>query len=166
MPAPIRIALTGTARADLVARFNATRDADTRLRYQMVLLAADGRSAPQIAPLVQRSAVAVWRVLTRYRAAGPRGVLPRPRPGRPRAAPPAWPAELQRVIELDPRTVGVDSANWTTGLLAAYLARTTGHRASLETVRLALHRAGYVCKRPGWVLTRKAEEDPGWAGNG
>jgi transposase len=165
MPAPIRIELTDAARAELVARFNATRDADTRLRYQMVLLAADGRSAPQIAPLVQRSAVAVWRVLTRYRAAGARGVLPRPRPGRPRAAPPAWPAELQRVIGLAPRAVGVDSANWTTGLLAAYLARTTGHRASLETVRLALHRAGYVCKRPGWVLKRKAEEDPEWAGN-
>jgi transposase len=166
MPAPVRIELTATARAELVARFNTTRDADTRLRYQMVLLAADGRSAPQIAPLVQRSAVAVWRVLTRYRAAGPRGVLPRPRPGRPRAVPAAWLAELQRVIELDPHAVGVDRANWTTGLLAAYLARTTGHRASLETVRLALHRAGYVCKRPGWVLKRKAEEDPGWAGTG
>jgi transposase len=165
MPAPIRIALTDAARAEVVARFNATRDADTRLRCQMVLLAADGRTAPQIGPLVQRSAVAVWRVLTRYRAAGPRGVLPRPRPGRPRAAPPAWLAELQRVIELDPRTVGVDSANWTTGLLATYLARASGHRASLETVRLALHRAGYVCKRPGWVLKRKAEEDPEWAGN-
>src|SRR5262249_47425998 len=129
MPAPVRIALTDAARAELVARFNATRDADTRLHYQMVLLAADGRTAPQIAPLVQRSAVAVWRVLSRYRTAGPKGVLPRPRPGRPRAAPPAWAAELQRVIELDPHAVGVDSANWTTGLLAAYLARATGHRA-------------------------------------
>jgi transposase len=165
MPAPVRIKLTDTARAELITRFNATRDADARLHYQMVLLAADGRTAPQIAPLVQRSAVAVWRVLTRYRTAGPQGVLPRPRPGRPRAAPPAWLAELRRVIEQDPHAVGVDSANWTTGLLAAYLARTTGHRASLETVRLALHRAGYGCKRPGWVLKRKAEEDPGWAGN-
>ena len=181
MPAPVRIELTDTARAALIARFNATRDADARLHYQMVLLAAGGRTAPQIAPLVQRSAVAVWRVLTRYRTAGPQGVLPRPRPGRPRAgrprpgrpragrpraAPPAWLAELRRVIELDPPAVGVDSATWTTGLLAGYLARATGHRASLETVRLALHRAGYGCKRPGWVLKRKAEEDPGWAGTG
>ena len=91
----------------------------------MVLLAADGRTAPQIAPLVQRSAVAVWRVLTRYRTAGPPGVLPRRRPGRPRAAPSAWLAELRRVIELDPHAVGVERANWTTGLLAAYLARAT-----------------------------------------
>src|SRR5262245_57951886 len=120
MPAPLRITLTATARAALVAQFNASRDADTRLRSQMVLLAADGRTAPQIAPLVQRSAVAVWRVLTRYRAAGPQGVLPRPRAPRPRAAPPAWTAELQRVLELDPHVVEVDRANWTTGLLAAY----------------------------------------------
>jgi transposase len=166
MPAPVRIALTDAARADLVTRFNTTRAADARLRYQMVLLAADGRTAPQIAPLVQRSAVAVWRVLRRYLAGGAAAVAPRPRPGRPVAAPPAWAAELRRVIELAPHAVGVDSANWTTGLLAAYLGRTTGHRTSDEAVRLALHRADYVCKRPGWTLKRKAQEQPGWAGNG
>jgi len=166
MPAPFRVTLTEAARTALVGRFNAARDAETRLRYQMVLLAADGRTTTQIAPLVQRSPDTVARVLQRYLAAGPAGVPHRPRPGRPVAAPSGWGAELRRVIELDPHAVGVDSANWTTGLLAAYLARATGHRAHPETVRLALHRAGYVCKRPGWVLKRKAEEDPAWAGNG
>ena len=166
MPAPVRIELTDAARAELVARFNGTRDADARLRYQMVLLAADGRTAPQIAPLVQRSAVAVWRVLKRYLVGRAAAVAPRPRPGRPPAAPRAWAAELRRVIDLDPHAVGVDRANWTTGLLAGYLARTTGHTASDEAVRLALHRADYVCKRPGWTLKRKAQEQPGWAGNG
>jgi transposase len=166
VPAPVRVVLTDTARAELVARFNATRDAETRLRYQMVLLAGAGRSAPQVAPLVQRHPATVWQVLRRYLVSGAAGVAPRPRPGRPVAAPPAWAAELRRVIELDPHAVGVESANWTTGLLAAHLARATGHRAHPETVRLALHQAGYVCKRPGWVLKRKAEEDPAWAGNG
>jgi transposase len=132
----------------------------------MVLLAADGRTTTQIAPLVQRSPDTVARVLKRYHAAGAAGVPPRPRPGRPVAAPPAWGAELWRVIELDPHAVGVESANWTTGRLAAYLERATGHGASDETVRLWLHRADYVCKRPGWTLKRKAQEQPGWAGNG
>jgi transposase len=166
LPAPVRVTLTAAARTDLVERFNATRDAEARLRYQMVLLAGDGRTAPQIAPLVQRHPATVWRVLTRYLAGGAAGLASRPRPGRPRVAPPRWDAELRRVIELDPHAVGVASANWTTGLLAAYLAARTGHRTSDEAVRLALHRAEYVCKRSGWTLKRKAQEQPGWAGNG
>jgi transposase len=72
---------------------------------------------------------------------------------------------LARVIEEDPQTVGVDSANWTTRLLADYLAPATGHRTGIETVRLHLHRLGYVCKRPTWTLARKAEEQPEWAKN-
>jgi hypothetical protein len=58
-----------------------------------------------------------------------------------------------------------DGANWTTRLLAAYLARATGHRCHLESVRTHLRAAGYagyVCKRPGWTLQRKAEKQPDW----
>jgi hypothetical protein len=36
----------------------------------------------------------------------------------------------------------VDSALWSCRLLADYLAAATGHRAGIETVRVALHRAG------------------------
>jgi transposase len=70
------------------------------------------------------------------------------------------------VVELDPRAVGVARAVWTTRWLADYLAEATHHRASIETVRLALHRAGFVCKRPTWTLKRKAEEPAAWAKNG
>jgi transposase len=57
----------------------------------------------------------------------------------------------------------VHSALWTGRLLADHLAGVTGHRAGIETVRIALHRAGLVCKRPRWVLSRKAQAQPGWA---
>ena len=68
------------------------------------------------------------------------------------------------MIELDPHAVGVASANWTTGLLATYLAGDRA-RTSDETVRLALHRRATSASAPGWTLKRKAEEQPGWAGN-
>jgi len=165
MPATIRIALTEDERRDLEQCFEATRDAEARLRYQMVLLAADGQTAPRIAPLVRRSVDTVQRVLRRYQDQGAAGVPHRPRPGRASLVPAAWKEELCRVIEEDPHTVGVDSANWTTRLLAAYLAKTTGHRTGIETVRLHLHRAGYVCKRARWTLQRRAEEEPEWAKN-
>ena len=97
------------------AAFEATRDAETRLRYQMVLLAGDGLTAPHIAPLVRRSEATVQRVLHRYRTGGLRAVPRRPVPGSLPAVPPAWEAELRRVIELDPHEVGVPSPLWTTG---------------------------------------------------
>jgi transposase len=103
MPAPLRLRLDDAARAELAGRFEATGDAATRTRYQLLLLLAEGQ---------------------------------------------------------------MPSAVWTTRLLAEYLAGATGHRAVLETVRLALHRAGCVCKRPGWSLKRKAHEQPAWAKTG
>lgn len=160
------LALTALERAELVRRYDVARNADTRLRYQIVLLAGDGRDVPEIAAVVRRSPSTVWRVLQRYRVGGPDAVPPRPRPGYPNRIPAVWVGELRRVIDLSPRDVGVASASWTTGLLADYLARATGHHFHLETVRLHLHQAGYVCKRPTWTLKRKAEAQPGWEGNG
>jgi transposase len=70
-----------------------------------------------------------------------------------------------RVIERDPHEVGVVSAHWTTGLLADYLARATALAADAETVRVSLQAHDYVCKRPTWTLTRKAQEHEGDVGN-
>jgi transposase len=165
MGAPLGLVLGAAARDELRRRYDAARDAETRTRYQMVLLAGEGRPAPEVAALVRRSPDTVWRVVGRYRRQGPDGVPHRPRPGHRGRLPGAWERELHRVIELDPQAVGVASAVWTTKLLAAYLAGATGHQVHLETVRRHLHQAGYVCKRPGWTLKRKAEEDPEWAGN-
>ena len=78
---------------------------------------------------------------------------------------PARAAELRRVIEGDPHEVGVDSANWTTDLLADYLARTTGIAVDAEAVRVDLHAHDYVCKQPTWTLKRKAQEQEGYVGN-
>jgi transposase len=165
MPAALRVQLTREDHAELERRYETAGDAETRTRYQIVLLAAAGQTAPQIAPVVRRSVDTVRRVVQRYQNGDVGDVPHRPRPGRPPEVPAAWESELCRVIELDPHTVGVDSANWTTRLLAAYLAQVTGHRTGIETVRMHLHKAGYVCKRPTWTLQRKADEQPEGAKN-
>src|SRR4029453_14311270 len=136
--------LDEATRAEVRQRYDTADDPEDRLRYQIVWLAHAGKHAPEIAQLVLRSPATVRRVLHRYCDGGLDAVPPRtaPRPGRTgRPAPgpagtvtPAWEAELLRVIELDPHEVGVQSANWTTGLLAAYLAEQTGIAASDETV--------------------------------
>jgi transposase len=150
--------------AELRRRYDTTPDPETRLRYQMVWLAARGQRVPQIAQAVLRSPDTVARVLHRFLAGGLDAVPRRTAPGPARTVTPAWEAELLRVIELDPRTLGVESANWTTGLLADYLAERTGVRVGAERVRLALHAADYVCKRPTWTLERRASEQPDYVG--
>lgn len=150
---------------ELRARYDATDDAELRLRYQMLLLAHQGRSVADIAAITFRSRDTVERVLTRFAEGGLEAVPRRYAPGSTPTITPAWTAELLRVIELDPHVVGVDSANWTTGLLATYLAERTGIVVSDETVRTTLHAHDYVCKRPTWTLKRKAAEQPGYVGN-
>jgi transposase len=166
MPPPtLQVTLDPDAQAELERRYHTTRDATTRTRYQIVLLNAQGHTPPQVARLVRCSPDTVRRVLKRYLGGGPDAIPHRPHPGQPPHYPPGWEAELVRVADLDPRSFGVDSALWSCRLLSDYLATVTGHRAGIETVRIALHRAGYVCKRPRWVLSRKAQAQPGWAKN-
>jgi transposase len=157
--------LSHTQVTELRHLYEAAADAKLRLRAQIVLLAQQGRAVAEIAAIVFRSRDTVERVLTRFLQGGVAALPPRKAPGMAPIVTPEWQAALLRVIDLDPHTVGVPSANWTIGLLAAYLATTTGITVTAETVRLYLRAAGYVCKRPTWPLKRKAEEQPGYVGN-
>jgi transposase len=165
MAPPLRVRLDRAAHDELDRRYQTTHDATSRTRDQMVLLRAEGHTVLEVARITRRSPDTVRRVLKRYLAGGPDAVPHRPHLGQPPHWPPSWEAELVRVADLDPHEVGVDSALWSCRLLADYLAKVTGHRAGIETVRVALHRAGYVCKRPVWTLSRKAQAQPGWAKN-
>jgi transposase len=151
--------------AELTDRFNASAHPETRLRYQMVLLAQQGFSVGEIANMTLRSHDTVNRVLRRYLDGGLDAVPRRKQPGRPRTVTSDWESELLRVIEGDPYAVGVQSATWTTKLLAEYLAQQSGLRVGQEVVRVYLHKHGYVCKRPTWSMKRKAQEMPDYQGN-
>jgi hypothetical protein len=101
----------------------------------------------------------------RFLRAGVAAIPRRKAPGLAPPVTPEWKAERLRGIDLAPHTVGVSSATWPTGLWATHLAATTGITVTAETVRLSLHTADYVCKRPTWPLKRKAEAQPGSVGN-
>jgi transposase len=150
---------------ELRRRYEKSPDAETRTRYQMLLLSLQGQKSSQIAHTVLRSQDTVERVLKRFLAGGLDAVPRRTAPGRARTITSAWEAELLRVIELDPHEVGQDTANWTTERLAQYLGQQTGIVVTEETVRLYLHAHDYVCKRPTWTLRRKAEQKADYVGN-
>src|SRR6266568_6525300 len=135
--------LDAERQTELRQRYEETDHPETRTRYQMILLAQRGQSAPQIARLVLRSEDTVERVLKRFLAGGLDAVPRRTSPGRGRTVTAAWEAELVRVIELDPHEVGQDTANWTTEKLVEYLGQHTGVLVTEETVRVYLHAYEY-----------------------
>src|SRR5436305_3093444 len=137
MTAPIKLLqIDEPALAELCRRYEETREAETRTRYQMLLLSLQGQSSSQIAHTVLRSQDTIVRVLKRYVAGGLDAVPRRTAPGRERLVTAVWEGELLRVIELDPHEVGQDSANWTTERLAEYLGQHIGILVTDETVRL------------------------------
>src|SRR5215467_637052 len=148
MPAPLQLRLDQGTREAVAERYAQAGTPIERTNAQVVLLADEGRTVTEIAWLVRRGRDQVRKLLRRFRGAGLAGLVPGKHTGRPLGVTLAWLAELRRVIDLDPHLVGVESAVWTTRLLADYLARVTGHRTGIEAVRIHLHRLGYVCKRP------------------
>ena len=71
MTAPIPLPpLAAEVQAELCRRYEETGNPQTRTRYQMVLLAQRGQTAPQIAHLVLRSEDTVEHVFKRFLAAG------------------------------------------------------------------------------------------------
>jgi len=166
MTAPITLtSLEKPILAELRQRYEETTDAETRTRYQMLLLSQRGQTSSQIAQTVLRSPDTVVRVLKHFLNGGLDAVPRRTAPGRERRVTTAWETELLRVIELDPHEVGVETANWTTEGLAAYLGQQTGIHVTEETVRVYLLAHDYVCKRSTWTLRRKAEEKTDYVGN-
>ncbi len=80
MAAPLRVTLDQAAHDELDRRYQITRDATTRTRYQMVLLRAEGHPVTEVAQLTRCSPDTVRRVLKRYLTQGPDAVPHRPHP--------------------------------------------------------------------------------------
>src|SRR5215467_6295706 len=107
MTAPITLtSLDKPTLAELRQRYEESTDAETRTRYQMLLLSLRGQTSSQIAQNVLRSQDTVVRVLKRFLTGGLDAVPWRTAPGRARTVTAAWEAELVRGIELDPHDMG------------------------------------------------------------
>src|SRR5947209_8789733 len=127
MSAPIRLSLIDVeVLSEVRWRYGVTANAEMRTRYQILLLAFGGQTAPQIARIVLCGDDTVLRVLKCFLAGGLDAIARQTSPGRPRTVTPTWESELVRVMERDPHDMGVLSANWTTELLADYLGQHTG----------------------------------------
>ena len=167
MTAPLTLpSLDEPTRVELRCRYEESTDAETRTRYQMLLLSLRGQTSSQIAQTVLRSQDTVVRVLKRYFTGGLDAVPRRTAPGRERRVTAAWEAERLASDRAGSPCCGTGQRQLDHRAASQRpWASTRAWRLTEETVRVYLHAHGYVCKRPTWTLRRKAETQAHYVGN-
>lgn len=152
MASRICLGLSEGEREELERFYRRAKDGAVKVRSLMIRLLDRGETLREIGHSLGVSRVTIWRWRHRYLLEGLGGLYTRSRKGRlPKLRAEAKELLIQ-AIESDPRSLGINASNWTSGLLAYYLERKTGVKLTDETVRCFLHRAGFKLKRPSAVV--------------
>ncbi len=128
--------------------YHSTKDVRVRTRAQMILLAFDGISAPEIAKIVDLDQERVRYHIKCYRDEGISGLPDRDRTGRPRTATPEYVDLAIETIRQRPRALGQNFSIWTLERLIDYLKEKTKITVSDETIRRHLRDNGISFRRP------------------
>jgi transposase len=131
----------------LRVRADAEPDRRIFLRLRVVLLAAQGRTAPEIVAALGSSRRAIQRWVARYNDEGPDALGDRPRPGQPRHLPEDATDRLRQRIDAGAKPEdGVCTLRG--GQVRSILEAEFGVLYSLSGVYALLHRLGYSCLDP------------------
>lgn len=150
----IRISLTETERSALT-RLRLCRNTNIGERAHYVLLAASGRSAPEIARYLDRNIITIRLWLNRYLQEGLEGLRGKKPPGRPGKKSLVIESQLEELLSKMPQDYGYQEAGWQINLLRHWLAK-QGVDACDNTIVKALNRLGYVYKRFSKTLPKNA----------
>jgi transposase len=128
-------------------------DARTYRRTLAVLELDRGRTAADVAAMLGGTRQSVHNWAAAYAADhDPASLEDRHRSGRPADLCEQTECVLRSLMPSSPHDFGYPDTDWTVPLLQGELERGSGLLPSDETVRRALHRLGYVWKRPRYVL--------------
>jgi len=127
-------------------------------RIHFVLMAASGKSAPEIAPLMDYDADLVRTWLKRYVTSGVTGLQDQVRSGRPPKQP-YLDSRVEAQISPSPDVNGYLQSVWTVALMVLHLATRFKTKVSISTVRRALHRIRFSWKRPKLAPARRVDPD-------
>jgi transposase len=119
-----------------------------RRRRQAIQLLKAGTSLSGVARAVSASVSSVFRWAEAHRRKGPRGLEPRPTPGRPPKLTRAQRARLERVLLKGPRAAGYATDLWTLARVAEVIRRLFGVRYHPSHVWRLLHQMDWSCQKP------------------
>jgi transposase len=136
---PIQVHLRRGARRHLKRRMQDCKDADLRVRYNIVLLYAEHRGTQEIAATLGCSDSTAIRAANRFLTEGEAGLFDRRTENGERKVDDDMVAALVELVRATPQTYGWARPTWTTELLALTLSEATHTQVSATTVRRMLH---------------------------
>jgi transposase len=134
--------------AEIEQAINGSAYPEVRQRAIALRLLHLGQSPEQVAQAVMVSSNTIYAWHKRWREQGIAGLRDGHRSGRPTKADESYIKELERVLDLDPRTVGLPFTIWTLNRLRLYLAEQTDILLSYTRFRVLMSREGYRWKTP------------------
>ena len=140
--------LTEEQLAELEQAINSSPYPEVRQRAIAIRLLHLGQHPEQVAQGVMVTSNTIYAWHKRWRKEGIAGLREGHRSGRPAKADDAYLKELDRLLELDPRTLDLPFTIWTINRLRLYLAEQTGVILSYTRFRALLSREGYRWKEP------------------
>ena len=151
----IRVKLSDSQRRELenFRRQASSRDSEKAL---MVLMNAEGKSAPQIATLLKRNPHTVRDWIKRYIAYGIKGFNRKFSPGRPNEKRKKVMEYIETIISDPPTKHGFQENAWTVSLITHAAKRDLNIEVSRYTVLRALKDMGYTYKRPAKTVPKTA----------
>ncbi len=155
-----QLKLTSWQRRRLRRQLQETRDSRLYRRTLAVLEFDHGRSAADIAGMLGVTRQSVYNWIEAYtQDHDPASLEDEGGQGRHRLLDEEQEQLLEAVLAVPPRQFGYPNGSWTVPLLQEVLESTTGLRTSEDTLRRALHRLDFVCKRPRYDLIPDPERE-------
>jgi transposase len=144
----INYTLTEDQLVEVEQAINSSPHPEVRQRAIAIRLLHLGQSPQQVAEGVMVTSNTIYAWHKRWREQGSIGLKDGHRTGRPAKADQGYCQELGRLLDIDPRTLGLPFTIWTINRLRLYLAEQTSILLSYTRFRALLSREGYRWKEP------------------
>jgi putative transposase len=154
----VNFQLNDEQRAEIEQAINHAVQPEVRQRAIAIRMLHLGHKPEAVAQVVLVSANTVWTWHRRYRQDGLDGLQDQPRSGRPNKADADYIAQLEQLLDTDPRTLGLPFTIWTINRLRLYLAEQTHVLLSYTRFRALLSRLNYRWKQPKHDLTHLQDQ--------
>lgn len=151
----IRVKLSAEEKEKLESLHNKQKDYRSE-RALIVLLNADGKTAPEIAENIKRHPATVRSILHSFKENGMEGLKREYSDGRPNEKRRRAKELIGAVIQKSPQEYGYPEQRWTKNLFIDLYRQKHEEEISASTMERALKEAGYSWKRPAKSVPKEA----------